>query len=186
MTAPPTTARKDAALRDLHAALTRIRNLDRVPPQADPDSDTGRAYAQGWQAALAAVDTALLDVPTCPQEAPDGPRSGPQVPNRHPAAPEGRNGAQTHAQRFGDVQGRCPACGGSSLFLAEGGYITCARLDCPNPDVASQLLERQPLATGEWLRTGTRDLAIPAHDTGPTVRECAADDRRWPLQKEGS
>lgn len=64
MTDQPPADRKDAALRDLHAAVSRIRNLDRTPPQADPDSSTGRAYALGWQAALAAVDTALLDTPT--------------------------------------------------------------------------------------------------------------------------
>lgn len=43
----------------------------------------------------------------------------------------------------------------------------------------------QPAAPGEWLRTGTRDLAIPAHDGGPTIRECAAHDRLWPIQKGG-
>lgn len=25
----------------------------------------------------------------------------------------------------------------------------------------------------------------PAHDCGPTVAECAAADRRWPLEREG-
>lgn len=41
-----------------------------------------------------------------------------------------------------DVQGRCPACGWTTLFLASGGYITCSRADCPDPDAASTLLER--------------------------------------------
>jgi hypothetical protein len=81
--------------------------------------------------------------------------------------------------RMTDVQGHCPACGWASLFLADGGHITCSRLECPNPDAASQLLERRPATTQEWLRTGTLDLSIPAHDTGPTVREAAANDRRW-------
>ncbi|MFF5615405.1 DUF6085 family protein [Streptomyces albidoflavus] len=40
------------------------------------------------------------------------------------------------------VQGFCPACGGVSLFLGEGGYVTCARLACPEPDAASTLLQR--------------------------------------------
>ncbi|MEU0590007.1 hypothetical protein [Streptomyces ardesiacus] len=35
-----------------------------------------------------------------------------------------------------DVQGRCPACGGASLFLAEGGHVLCSRLDCPAPGEA--------------------------------------------------
>ncbi len=59
---------------------------------------------------------------------------------------------QTGAQRFQDerkphspvanptVQGRCPACRGTSLFLGNGGYVTCSRLDCPNPSAADELL----------------------------------------------
>lgn len=39
------------------------------------------------------------------------------------------------------VRGTCPACGIKSLFLASGGYVTCANLDCPNPGAASDLLE---------------------------------------------
>ncbi len=43
------------------------------------------------------------------------------------------------------VKGNCPACGGSSLFLGDGGYVTCSRIDCPEPDAASTTLE-QPAA----------------------------------------
>lgn len=39
------------------------------------------------------------------------------------------------------VAGRCPACGGSSLFLGSGGYVTCSRSDCPVPDAAASILE---------------------------------------------
>ncbi|MGC5534206.1 hypothetical protein [Streptomyces sp. SR-10] len=39
-----------------------------------------------------------------------------------------------------DVQGRCPACGAVSLFLGEGGHVTCARIGCPNPCAADELL----------------------------------------------
>ncbi|WP_435610874.1 hypothetical protein [Streptomyces sp. C10-9-1] len=42
------------------------------------------------------------------------------------------------------VQGRCPACGSASLFLGDGGYVTCSRIDCPEPDAASTLLEHVP------------------------------------------
>lgn len=41
---------------------------------------------------------------------------------------------------FPDIQGRCPACNGSTLFLADGGYITCSWIECPNPDAASQII----------------------------------------------
>lgn len=43
---------------------------------------------------------------------------------------------------FPEVQGHCPACRGSSLFLGSGGYVTCTRIDCPEPDAASTLLEQ--------------------------------------------
>ncbi|MFC5802769.1 DUF6085 family protein [Streptomyces formicae] len=43
-----------------------------------------------------------------------------------------------------DVQGKCPACGKTSLFLGSGGYVTCSRIECPEPDAASTVLERQP------------------------------------------
>ncbi len=39
------------------------------------------------------------------------------------------------------VQGYCPACGLNSLFLASGGYVTCSRIDCPNPSVVSDILD---------------------------------------------
>lgn len=39
-----------------------------------------------------------------------------------------------------EIQGYCPACGGTSLFLGSGGHVTCARLGCLNPSAADQLL----------------------------------------------
>ncbi|MGV9579751.1 DUF6085 family protein [Streptomyces sp. NPDC003509] len=45
---------------------------------------------------------------------------------------------------FPDVQGRCPACGNTRLFLGAGGYVTCPRIGCPEPDAASTLLEQPP------------------------------------------
>lgn len=39
-----------------------------------------------------------------------------------------------------DVQGRCPACGAASLFLGEGGHVTCSRIDCPEPSAADIML----------------------------------------------
>lgn len=43
-------------------------------------------------------------------------------------------------QPYQQVQGRCPACGWTSLFLGDGGHPTCSRLECPNPSAADQLL----------------------------------------------
>jgi len=39
------------------------------------------------------------------------------------------------------VQGKCPACGRSSLLLGSGGYVTCGRLECSNPTAATDALE---------------------------------------------
>lgn len=44
------------------------------------------------------------------------------------------------------VQGRCPACGAASLFLGEGGHVTCARIECPEPCAADQLLHGEAAA----------------------------------------
>lgn len=40
---------------------------------------------------------------------------------------------------YESVKGKCPACGGS-LFLGEGGYVTCSFIGCPNPSAPSELL----------------------------------------------
>lgn len=45
------------------------------------------------------------------------------------------------ADGFPKVQGRCPACGLSSLFLGNGGYVTCGNLSCPDPAAASSRIE---------------------------------------------
>jgi hypothetical protein len=41
------------------------------------------------------------------------------------------------------IKGHCPACRRESLFVADGGYVTCSHLECPDPEAASTLLERQ-------------------------------------------
>ncbi|MFJ2004769.1 DUF6085 family protein [Streptomyces chartreusis] len=50
----------------------------------------------------------------------------------------------TETLAAGAVQGHCPACGWASLFVGDGGFLTCSRLECPQPDAAHQIL-----ATGE-------------------------------------
>ena len=50
---------------------------------------------------------------------------------------------------FPNIQGRCPACGWGSLFLGDGGYVTCSRIECPEPDAATTLLERKPTPAPE-------------------------------------
>ncbi|HEX5565875.1 MAG TPA: DUF6085 family protein, partial [Streptomyces sp.] len=61
-----------------------------------------------------------------------------------------------------DVQGRCPACGGASLFLGEGGHVTCSRIDCPDPSAVDDLLHGGEAALTQLLG-GNRLASVVAH-----------------------
>lgn len=39
------------------------------------------------------------------------------------------------------VQGKCPSCGWTSLFLGDGGYVTCSSFDCKDPTAAHDALD---------------------------------------------
>jgi hypothetical protein len=67
-----------------------------------------------------------------------------------------------------DIQARCPACGGHSLMLADGGYITCRRLDCPNPEAAHDAIE-------ERAGANAYERAVTAP---PSAEACAAMRKR--------
>lgn len=43
-----------------------------------------------------------------------------------------------------DVRGYCPMGCGETLFLGEGGYVTCSWFSCPMPDAVSRLIEDRP------------------------------------------
>ncbi|MEW1630859.1 hypothetical protein AB0387_26295 [Streptomyces sp. NPDC089173] len=62
-----------------------------------------------------------------------------------------------------DVAGSCPACGAASLFLSEGGYVTCARINCPNPCAADELLHGGEEALVQALGGG-RTAHVIAHN----------------------
>lgn len=49
---------------------------------------------------------------------------------------------------------------------------------------AEDIVQRLNAAIGRAYLDGELPARAAAHD-GPTVREAAADDRRWPLEKEG-
>jgi hypothetical protein len=38
------------------------------------------------------------------------------------------------------VHGFCPVCGGETLFLGEGGDVTCTRPTCPRPTAVAEIL----------------------------------------------
>lgn len=43
------------------------------------------------------------------------------------------------------ITARCPACGWDGcLFVANGGYTTCSRIDCPDPEAGHAALENAP------------------------------------------
>lgn len=62
------------------------------------------------------------------------------------------------------VQGRCPSCGSTSLFLAKGGHVTCSLFDCDNPCAADEMLSE----------------AHPAVKAAPPARDEAADPAGLP------
>jgi hypothetical protein len=66
----------------------------------------------------------------------------PPPPSKPAVPPEPQPAAASHGvgAGFPHVAGRCPACRGSSLFLAGSGYVTCSRLECPHPCAADDLL----------------------------------------------
>lgn len=106
-----TDRRRDDDLRALHATLSRIRNIDRVPPHVDPDSTPGRFYINGWEAALDRVRTELVDLPGgagCSPGAAETEPDNPAVPGRLPGhlltSPEWQPG---------DGHDRCPELWGT-------------------------------------------------------------------------
>ncbi|WP_103512878.1 hypothetical protein [Streptomyces sp. SM13] len=62
-----------------------------------------------------------------------------------------------------DVQGHCPACGAASLFLGEGGHVTCARIECPHPCAADDLLHGGEEALAQALG-GDRTARVIAYN----------------------
>ncbi|MEU0979006.1 hypothetical protein ABZ488_07285 [Streptomyces griseus] len=75
-----------------------------------------------------------------------------------------------------DVAGSCPACGAASLFLGEGGHVTCARIECPNPCAADELLHggEEALAQALGGDRAARLIAYNLHCHGHSL----ADVRR--------
>lgn len=43
--------------------------------------------------------------------------------------------------RVPKVQGRCPACNRTDLFLGESGFVTCGAIECRQSSLASDLLD---------------------------------------------
>ena len=77
-----------------------------------------------------------------------------------------------------DVAGRCPACGGVSLFLGSGGYIKCSRGDCPNPSAASDVLDLDHRHVVELSNSGwSVEHPATCRTNGKRLLDCAIHRR---------
>lgn len=66
------------------------------------------------------------------------------------------------------VMGNCPMGCGATLFLADGGHVTCSWVDCPNP-----------AAPDELLRADVRDLPTTTRNPQDLVARCTCEHGRW-------
>ena len=74
------------------------------------------------------------------------------------------------------VKGHCPACGWETLFLGAGGYVTCSRIDCPEPDAAGTLLERLAAEETHVVADGSDDPEHVDDCPGCETAEARATD----------
>ena len=75
------------------------------------------------------------------------------------------------------VQGVCPACGGRSLFVGDGAFITCSRLDCPEPDAVSSILDDDEIQHVVEFREGTFTIRHPLSERiEDRLMDCALFD----------
>ncbi|NUQ95796.1 MAG: hypothetical protein HOY79_04305 [Streptomyces sp.] len=44
------------------------------------------------------------------------------------------------SDRMVEVKGRCPSCLLNTLFVGDGGFLTCSNVDCERPDAAHELI----------------------------------------------
>ncbi|MFS4103745.1 DUF6085 family protein [Streptomyces sp. PD-S100-1] len=71
-----------------------------------------------------------------------------------------------------DVAGTCPACGGNSLFLSEGGHVTCSHIDCPTPDAADALLHGGETALIQALGGTGQPAGCSCHNGDELCSSC--------------
>ncbi len=70
------------------------------------------------------------------------------------------------------VAGHCPGCGGTSLFLANGGHLTCARLDCPDPCAADRVLADRETEHIVVIGETSFNLQHPLRERGEDLFAC--------------
>lgn len=78
------------------------------------------------------------------------------------------------------VAGRCPEGCGETLFLADGGFVTCAFAACPDPCAASAALRERrerPATPADRVRAFHQAFDLVVRDT--PVPELAIDEKRF-------
>lgn len=69
------------------------------------------------------------------------------------------------------VQGYCPMGCGRTLFLGEGGYVTCSYVECPQPHRASRYLDDMATRSAPPDKTvHENDHEMPVSVTCPACR----------------
>jgi hypothetical protein len=94
---------------------------------------------------------------------------------------------------FPSVQGRCPACGNSTLFVGTGGWITCSLDVCPNPSAADELLHGEHTAATPrelelrqrhaWITAGMCPMCVWEGTDGRLCPDCTTTVRALPARK---
>jgi hypothetical protein len=138
---------------------------------------------------------------TGPQEAQGGPEGAQEAPGGELASRDGDRGAEAPVRRLARLRDQLAA---EQAKAERADQAAASRPDLndlritPHNGIAAglaialflvdhHLREAGALTpSGEWLTAGTRDQSIPDHDGGPTVRECAVDDRvHWGQRQWG-
>lgn len=73
------------------------------------------------------------------------------------------------------VKGQCPSCGGSTLFLGTGGYVTCSVIGCSDPGKASDVLDATEKPTRGRVEQGMIDLGKESKDNWLAIRAARAE-----------
>lgn len=87
--------------------------------------------------------------------------------------------ARVRAGAYGHrVQGHCPACGASTLFVGDGGHLTCSRIECPSPCAADEILADQETAHIVVLKPDTFTVRHPLRERiGDKLMRCPVHER---------
>lgn len=70
------------------------------------------------------------------------------------------------------LAGHCPGCGGSTLFVGDGGHITCSLLDCPDPTAVDRILDDRETEHVVLIEQSSFNLQHPLRERGEDLFAC--------------